>query len=67
MIDDHKTQSELKIQLTMEINIISSKPYSDETCTMHTKSNNVEIMMGSETEEVIKEIFEFLLKRYKKN
>ena len=44
--------SEWKIQLTMEINFISSKD-SDETRTMHTKSNNAEIMIGSETDEII--------------
>ena len=43
-----ETSSEWKIQLTMAINFISSKD-SDETRTMHTKSNNVEIMIGSET------------------
>ena len=31
---------------------------------MHTKSNNVEIMMGSETDHIIDENFEFLLQRY---
>ena len=40
----------------MTINFISSKD-SDETCTMHAKSNNVESMMGSETVEIIEEIF----------
>ena len=48
MINDHKTQSEWKIQLTMQINFISSKD-SEETRTMHTKSHNIEIMMGNET------------------
>ena len=35
MINEHKTQNESKIQLTMAINFISSKPDSDETqlCT----------------------------------
>ena len=33
----------------MVINFISSKD-SDGTRTMHTKSNNVEIMVGSETD-----------------
>ena len=47
----HITQSEWKIQLTMAINFISSKD-SEGTRTMHTKSNNVEIMMGSETDEI---------------
>ena len=51
-----ETPSEWKIQLTMAINFISSKD-SDETRTMHTKSNNVEIMVGSETNEIIEEIF----------
>ena len=31
---------------------------------MHTKSNNVEIMMGSETDETIEELFESLLQLY---
>ena len=60
----HKTQSEWKIQLTMAINFISSKPDSDETRTMHTKSDNIEIMMGSETDEIIEGLFESLLERY---
>ena len=61
---DYKTQfGESKIQLTMRINFISSKD-SEETRTMHTKSNNVEIMMGSETDHIIDEHFEFLLQRY---
>ena len=41
MISDYKTQSEWKIQLTMEIIFISSKPDSDETHTMRTKSGNI--------------------------
>ena len=52
------------IQLTMAINFISSKD-SDETRTMHTKSNNVEIMIGIQTDEVIKELFESFLQKYK--
>ena len=58
-----ETSSEWKIQLTMAINFISSKD-SDETRTMHTKSNNVEIMMGSERDEIIKDLFEFFLQKY---
>ena len=55
-----KTSSKWKIQLTTAINFISSKD-SDETRTMHTKSNNVEIMIGSDTNEIIKDLFESLL------
>ena len=47
-ITEHKTQAEWKIHLTMAINFISSKD-SDKTRTVDTKSNNLEIMMASET------------------
>ena len=67
MINDHKNQSEWKIQLTVAINFISSKPDSDETRIMHTKSNNIEIMIGSDTNGVIKELFKSLLQRYQEH
>ena len=53
---------EWKIQLTMQINFISSKN-SEEIRTMSTKSNNIEIMMGSEADDIIKELFRSLLQR----
>ena len=63
-IIDHETQfGEQKIQLTMQINFISSKD-SEEIRTMSTKSDNIEIMKGSETSDVIKELRESLLQRY---
>ena len=62
-ITKHKTQSEWKIQLTSAINFISSKD-SDETRTMHAKSDDVEIMIGSETNQIIEELFKSLLQRY---
>ena len=66
MINDHKTRIEWKIQLTMQINFISSKD-SEETRTMYTKSHNIEIMMGDETDQIIKKLFESLLQNYQKN
>ena len=63
IINDHKTQGEWKIRLIILINFVSSK-YSDETRTMDTKNDNIEIMMGSETDEIIEELFESLLQRY---
>ena len=62
----HKTQSEWKIQLTMAINFISSKD-SDETRTMHVKSNNVEIMIASEKNEIIGELFKSFCNDIKKD
>ena len=46
----------------MTIDFTSSKD-SDEICTMHTKSNNIEIMMGNETDQIIEELFEYLLQK----
>ena len=34
---------------------------------MHAKRDNVEIMMGNETDEIIEELFESLLQRYQKD
>ena len=50
----------------MVINFISSKD-SDEICKMHTKGDNIENMMVSETDEVIKELFESILQIYQKD
>ena len=66
MINDHKTRREWKIQLTMQINVISSKD-SEETRTMYTKSRNIEIMMYSETNDSTKNFRESLLRTYEKN
>ena len=60
---DYKTQLEWKIQLTISISFLSSKD-SDETHTMYTKSHNIEIVIGSETDDSRKELFESLLQKY---
>ena len=64
MITDYKSKGEWKIQLTAEINFTSLKPNSDETRIMHTKSDNKEIMVGSDTNEVVKELLKSFLQRY---
>ena len=50
----------------MATNSISSKDSEDfgENQIMHLKSANVEVMMGSEADEIIEELFESRLKRY---
>ena len=63
IINDHKTQGQWKIQLTMTINFISSN-HSDETRTMHIKSDNTEIIIGNKTDEIIEELSESLLLIY---
>ena len=47
----------------MSINFISSKD-SDEICNIHTKSDNMEIIMGSETNDIVEELCESLLQKY---
>ena len=39
---------------------------SEEIHTMHSKSDNIEIMMGSETDEIIENLFYSCLQRYQK-
>ena len=63
IINDHKTQGKWKIHLAIIIDFFFSKDYK-ETCTMHTKSHNIEIMMGNETDKIIEVLFESLLQRY---
>ena len=47
----------------MAINFFSSKD-SEEIRTMHSSNDNIEILIGNETDEIIEDVFDFLLKRY---
>ena len=51
--NDYETEGEWKIWLSMEINFVSSKD-SDEIRIMYTKGDNIDILMGSETNDAIK-------------
>ena len=62
IINKHK---KWKIQLTMPTNFISFKDLK-ETRIMYTKSDNIEIMMGSETNDIIEKLFESLQKYQKR-
>ena len=46
-----------KIQLAMTINSISSKDDNDHKRVMHSKSDNIEIMISDKSDEVIKKLF----------
>ena len=67
MINYYKGKDEWKVQLTAEISFISLKPGSDETSVMHTRSKNEEFMNGSDTDEIIKGLFESFLQKYEEN
>ena len=62
MIDNHKTRGEWKIQLIMRIIFVSFID-ANETRVMHTKSDNIEIMSGIETSDVINELFTSFFRR----
>ena len=53
LINDYKSKGEWKVQLAAEINFISLKLYSNEKLIMHTKSDNVEIRIGDDTNNVV--------------
>ena len=65
IISNHKTQAEWKAHLTMAINFFFSKD-SEEIGTMHSKSDNIKILIGNETDEIIEDLFDSLLQRYQK-
>ena len=62
IINDHKTQGEWKIHITMAINFFSSKDF-EEIRIMHSKSDNIEILIGNETNEVIEDLSDSFLQR----
>ena len=63
MIDDHKARGEWKIQLTMEINFVSVLG-STQFQAMHIKSNNIEIIIGNETNNINVDLFNSIFKKY---
>ena len=63
MINNHKTHGEWKIQLIMRINFISSLD-TGEFRIMHSKSDNVKIMSGIETDDIVDELFESFQDKY---
>ena len=66
IINNPKTSDTWKIQLTIANNFISSID-NDEEHAIHSKSDNIEIMISDEADEVIKELFDSLKNRYQNN
>ena len=67
LLEEYKLKGEWKIQWTAEINFISLKPGSDETRIMHTRSDNIEIMIGDDNDDIIEELFKSFLQKYEEN
>ena len=66
IIDNLKKSDTRKNQLEIANNFISSID-NDEERMMHSKSDNIEIMINDEVDEVIKELFDSLKNRYQNN
>ena len=47
--------------------IFSSKDDNDEECVMHSKSNNIEIKISDEADEIIKKYCDSFKNRYQNN
>ena len=67
LIEEYKHKGEWKIKLTIAINFISLKPGSSETRTMYTRSDNIEIMFGDDSDDIIEQLFRSLLQKYEEN
>ena len=67
LINYYKNKRQWKLQLIAEISFISFKSDSDETHIMHTRNDNQEFMNGSDTDEIIKGLFESFLRKYEEN
>ena len=65
VIGNKKKSGDWKIQLVMKCNFISSKNFN-ETRDMYSKSDNFETMMGADTNEIIKNLFNAILRGYQK-
>ena len=64
IISNLKKADMSKIQLTITFNFISSKN-NDEERVMHSTSDNIEITINDEPDEIIKELFKSLIDGYK--
>ena len=63
MINDQKSKDEWKIQLSMQTIFVSFTD-ANKTHEMYSKSDNITIMKGAETEDIANELFNTFLKRY---
>ena len=61
IINDLKTQGKWKTQLLTAINFLPTKDNND-TRVMDSKSDNIEIVIGNETDEISHELFDSFTK-----
>ena len=65
-INNLRISNTSKIQLKIPNNFISSID-NDEECVMHSESDNIEIMVNDEADEVMNKLFDSITNRYQNN
>ena len=63
IINNESQFGEWKIQLVMLNNCISFKNF-EETCSIYSLSDNIEIFMGIDTDDIIDKFFDTILQRF---
>ena len=63
IINNESQFGEWKIQLVMLNKCISSKNF-EETCSIYSLSDNIEIFMGIDTDDIIDKFFDTILQRF---
>ena len=63
MISNFKKSEERKTQVTRKPKFASSRD-SRKKRLMHTRIDNEDIMVGNDTDGIIKDLFDFFLKKY---
>ena len=58
IINNLKKSGTWKVQLTITINFFSSEDDNDEERVIHSKSDNIEIMISDVADKVIKRLFD---------
>ena len=66
-INNLKKYDTWKIQLTIAINFVSSKDDNNEERLIHSKSDNIEIMINDKADEVMERLFKSLENKYQNN
>ena len=62
IINDHKTQGKQQIKLTTAITFFSSKD-CEEIRIMYSASDNIDVMIGIETDKITEDLFDSFLQR----
>ena len=62
-LTNNNKSNEWKIQINTHVNFISSKD-TGETRTIYIWSDNEEIRLGNETDDIVKELFKSFLNNY---